>query len=240
MSLRAFIREHQEAIIVDFAAFARTLMPAGADMSEAELRDHADVMLTAVVHDMGIQQTTDEQSRKSHGDGTAQTMKASGKLHADDRIKHGFTFRAVLAEFRALRATVLRLYQKSGGLDLLEVRRFNEAIDEGLTESMHQFAVQRDLFRDQFVGILSHDLRGPLGVVTTGAALLAVPEDNPERRGRVATRMLHSAQRMERLIADLLDFTRFRLGGTNPPHTARWRSPSRLRRRGGRDPHRTP
>jgi hypothetical protein len=41
MSLSAFTHDHQEEIIVEFAAFARTLMPPGADMSEAELRDPA-------------------------------------------------------------------------------------------------------------------------------------------------------------------------------------------------------
>jgi signal transduction histidine kinase len=214
MSLSTFIRKHQEEIIVEFAIFARTLMPAGADMSETELRDHAEEMLTAVVQDLGTAQTREEQSSKSKGHGFAHTMKASAKLHADHRIQHGFTFRSVIAEFRALRATVLRLYDESGASDLTEVRRFNEAVDEALTESMEQFAKKADLFRDQFIGVLSHDLRGPLGAVIAGAALLAVPEDNPQRRGRVVTRMMRSAQRMERMIGDLLDLTHARLGGT--------------------------
>lgn len=216
MSLRAFIRDHQEEIIVEFATFARTLMPTGGDMSEAELRDHAHAILTAIVDDMGTTQTGQEEARKSKGHGAARTMRDSGKLHADDRISHGFTFRSVLAEFRALRATVLRLYEEHGGSDLSEVRRFNEAIDEALTESMHQFAETTDLFRDQFIGILSHDLRTPLGAVINGATLLAESEDNPQLRGRVVTRVMRSAQRMKRLIGDLLDLTHARLGGTIP------------------------
>jgi hypothetical protein len=134
-------------------------MPAGADMSEAELRDHAEDMLSAVVEDISAAQTTEEQSLKSQGRGSAHAMEASGRLHADDRIQHGFTLRSVLAEFRARRATVLRLYEESGESDLGEFRRFNEAIDEGLTESMDRFANQTDRFRDQFIGIVSHDLR---------------------------------------------------------------------------------
>jgi two-component sensor histidine kinase len=148
MSLSAFIRGHHEAIVSEFAVFAKTLMPPGTDMTEAQLRDHADEILTAVVQDMGIPQSADEQFRKSRGSGSAKIMAASGKLHADDRIQHGFTFRSMLAEFRALRATVLGLYDKSGGSDLTDVRRFNEAIDEALTESMDRFAAQTDLFRD--------------------------------------------------------------------------------------------
>ena len=216
MSLSAFIREHHEEIISEFAVFARTLMPPGADMTEAELRDHAEEILTAIVLDISVAQTSDEQSRKSHGLGSANTMRASGTLHADDRIRHGFMFRSVLAEFRALRATVLRLYAESGATDLTEVLRFNEAVDEALTESMDRFTVQTDQFRDQFVGILSHDLRTPLGAITAGAALLALPEDNPQRRSWVVTRIMSSAQRMERMIRDLLDVTLARLSGSIP------------------------
>jgi signal transduction histidine kinase len=216
MSLRAFIDDHREKIISEFAAFARTLMPPGADMTEAELRDHAEQILTAVVDDIRTPQTAEEQSLKSRGRGSAKLMEASGRLHADDRILHGFTFRAVLAEFRALRATVLRLYEQSGQTDLADVRRFNEAIDEAMTESMDRFARQTDRFRDQFIGVLGHDLRTPLGAVTAGAALLAIPEDNPERRLRIVPRIINSAQRMERLIADLLDLANARLGGSLP------------------------
>ncbi len=216
MSLSAFIRNHQEAIIVEFASFARTLMPAGADMSDTDLRDHAESMLTAVVQDLATTQTREEQSRKSEGHGSARAMAASGKLHADNRIEHGFTFRAVLAEFRALRATVLRLYEDSGASDLGDVRRFNEAVDEAMTESMDRFAVQTDLFRDQFIGVLGHDLRTPVGAISMGAALLASPEDNPQRRGRVVTSIMNSARRIERMIADLLDLTSARLGGSIP------------------------
>jgi signal transduction histidine kinase len=216
MSLSAFIRDHHEEIISEFAVFARTLMPPGADMSETELRDHAEDILNAVVHDMSIAQTGNEQALKSQGHGSAQTMEASGTLHADDRIQHGFSFRSVLAEFRALRATVLRLYAEGGAADLREVARFNEAIDESLTASMDRFAVQTDRFRDQFIGVLSHDLRTPLGAITAGAALLALPDDNPQRRSWVVTRIMNSAQRMERMVRDLLDVTRARLGGDIP------------------------
>jgi hypothetical protein len=216
MSLSGFIRDHHEAIISEFGRFAKTLMPPGPEMTEAELRDHAEEILTAVVQDMSIPQSPEEQYLKSRGHGVAKTMEASGALHADDRIRHGFTFRAVLAEFRALRATVLRLYEESGATDLADVRRFNEAIDEAMTESMDRFAARTDLFRDQFIGVLSHDLRNPLGAITVSAALLAVAEDNPERRGRAVARIMNSAQRMERMIGDLLDLTQTRLGGVLP------------------------
>jgi hypothetical protein len=48
MSLSVFIRDHHEEIISEFAVFAKTLMPPGAEMSEVELRYHAEEILTAL------------------------------------------------------------------------------------------------------------------------------------------------------------------------------------------------
>lgn len=183
-------------------------------MTETDLRDHAEELLTAIAEDVNVDQTPEEQGRKARGLGAAAAMLASGRLHADGRIGHGFTLGQVMAEFRALRASVLRLYELTGSGDLSGVRRFNESIDEALTESVTRYAAQTDLYRDQFIGILSHDLRSPLSAITAGAALLSSSAD--ARQSRAAGRILNSAQRMGRMIGDSLDLTRARLGGTIP------------------------
>jgi signal transduction histidine kinase len=216
LRLGQFIDRHRDEIISEFAAFARTLIPPGSDMTERELRDHAKDMLIGIAEDLNTRQTVAEQSDKSQGRGLANVMAASGRLHADGRIEQGFTPAQMLAEFRALRATVLRLYERSGDNDPGGVTRFNEAIDEVLTESMTRYAAKTDLYRDQFIGILSHDLRSPLSAITAGAALLAASANDDQRQARVAARILNSAQRMERMIGDLLDLTRTRLGGAIP------------------------
>jgi signal transduction histidine kinase len=215
-SLSAFIQRNHRDIIEEFAAFARTLMAPSSTMSDQELRDHCEELLVAIAEDLDTEQTSHQQSQKSRGHGTAEIMRVSGRLHADARLHHGFTLIHVLAEFRALRASVLHLYERTGGDDLAGVRRFNEAVDEALTESLAHYSAQTDLYRDQFVGILGHDLRSPLGAITAGAALLAHAAENDQRQARVAGRILNSAQRMERMIADLLDLTRMRLGGVIP------------------------
>ena len=216
MRLSEFIERHHEDIIVTFSGFARTLMPPGAEMTEIERRDHAKEMLTAIVQDLNTEQSVEEQSEKSKGVGSANVMAVSGRLHAEGRIRHGFSPAQMLAEFRALRASVLRLYERFGHRDIAGVTRFNEAIDEALTESMTRYAAKTDLYRDQFIGILSHDLRSPLGAITAGAALLAASANDDKRQARVAGRILNSAQRMARMIGDLLDLTRSRLGGAIP------------------------
>jgi PAS domain S-box-containing protein len=71
-------------------------------------------------------------------------------------------------------------------------------------------------FREQFVGIVSHDLRNPLTAILTSAQLLQRYGELPERQARVAARISSSADRMARMIDDLLDFARSRLGGGFP------------------------
>jgi Signal transduction histidine kinase len=216
MALSDFIRLHTDEIINAFEAFARTMMPPGANMVPSELRDHAQEMLTALIADMDGSQSRGEQSKKSMGMGSAHAMEASGHLHADARIRHGFKPAQLLAEFRALRASVLHLYEESGATDLADVRRFNEAIDEALTESMTRYTAMTDRYRDQFIGILGHDLRNPLNSIASGATLLTIRADADSTTANVASGMLRSAHRMGRLINDLLDLTQARLGGEIP------------------------
>src|SRR5688572_18082648 len=102
-SLSAFIQRNHRDIIGEFSAFARTLMPPNSTMSDQELRDHCEELLVAIAGDLDTDQTSHEQSQKSRGHGSAHTMRVSGRLHADGRLRHGFSLNQVLAEFRALR-----------------------------------------------------------------------------------------------------------------------------------------
>jgi signal transduction histidine kinase len=67
-------------------------------------------------------------------------------------------------------------------------------------------------FRERFLGVVSHDLRNPLHAILISANALLRAEDIPEPRLKSIRRVVTSAERMGRMIADLLDFTRGRLG----------------------------
>ncbi|HET8541683.1 MAG TPA: ATP-binding protein [Anaeromyxobacter sp.] len=69
--------------------------------------------------------------------------------------------------------------------------------------------------RDEVLSVVSHDLRNPLGVVTLGARVLAdLPEGDGavERARATGARVLRAAERMARLIGDLLDLATLRAG----------------------------
>jgi signal transduction histidine kinase len=64
--------------------------------------------------------------------------------------------------------------------------------------------------------MVSHDLRNPLGSIIMGATLLSHNDGLDDRSMRVISRIQNSARRMERLVGDLLDLTRTRLGSEIP------------------------
>jgi signal transduction histidine kinase len=65
-------------------------------------------------------------------------------------------------------------------------------------------------FREQFLAILAHDLRQPLNVFGLGSDIVASPTTTHEGRAGVSARMSRAASRMQRMIEDLLDFSRSR------------------------------
>ncbi len=77
-------------------------------------------------------------------------------------------------------------------------------------------ALQRAVFAQQLIGIVSHDLRNPLGAISLSATGLVHHGNLDERNAFYARLILTSAERATRLVRDLLDFTRARLGGGIP------------------------
>jgi len=71
-------------------------------------------------------------------------------------------------------------------------------------------------FREQFLAILAHDLRQPLNVFALGGETLAAVDTPQEARTRVANQLGKAAGRMQRMIAELLDFSRARPAGGMP------------------------
>ncbi len=91
----------------------------------------------------------------------------------------------------------------------------HEITERKRTEEEHARVVE-ELSRavhisEMFVGILSHDLRNPLGAILGGANLLS-NELTDEKSARILSRVVSSGERMGRMIDQLLDFTRARIG----------------------------
>jgi signal transduction histidine kinase len=216
MRLAEFISRDMEAILREWDAFAATLYPATAKMTARGLRDHAQQILEAVVADLGTWQTTDQQSEKSMGRGpkVPNAARTAAQTHAVLRAGSGLDINQLAAEYRALRASVLRLWEEAcdPAVDCLqEMVRFNEAIDQSLTESIRFFSEQVDRSRNLLLGMLGHDMRNPLNAIVMTAASLRRMNVG-ENVSEAAECLIRSGASIQSLLDDLVDFNRTSLG----------------------------
>jgi hypothetical protein len=200
---------------------ASTVSPAGGTMDVEALRDHADKMLTVIAADLMTAQSASEQAEKSKGHAAdADDVATAAEEHGAARAVSGFTIGEMVAEYRALRASVINLWTREVGElktdDLGDLLRFNEAIDQSLAESVTEFTENVDESKEMFVAILGHDLRTPLGAIFTSAKFMLDTGELKEPHLSLASRIASSATRTMSMVGDLLDFTRSRLGGGIP------------------------
>ncbi len=102
-------------------------------------------------------------------------------------------------------------------LDMMQ--HFSELISLQLVADAREQATHAELakseqtaqLREQFIAVLSHDLRNPLAsVAMTTASLLRRPLSDGDRKS--VERIRRSVRRMSTMVTDLLDFTRAKLG----------------------------
>ena len=220
MTLAQFISEHMEEILIEWEQFAATLSPM-ARQNSAGLRDHAKAILSAIVLDMQRPQSEVQQEVKSKGWAKRDEKRGetAAEQHGAARFAEGLDINQMVAEYRALRACVIRRWM--AGTDnaeskLDDLTRFNEAVDQALTESIAMFSAHLNRSRELLMGVLGHDLRNPLGVILQSAQLLAMHPDVKGVPAKAVERILSGGRRAEELVTDLLDVARTRLGGALP------------------------
>ncbi|WP_248800265.1 sensor histidine kinase [Pseudomonas sp. MWU13-2105] len=222
MHLSTFIVQQVDSIVDEWEQFAKTLTPAADAMGRGDLRDHAKSILLAAARDMQTQQSASEQTAKSKGDSpdSSPGLDIAAASHGELRHTAGFDLMQMTSEFRHLRACVIRRWVGSLVSPELEhfqeMIRFNEAIDEALTESTAAYAEQVNRSRDIFLAILGHDLRAPLQAVSMSTEML-VRKTRLDADGLLYVASIRrGARHMGSMISDLLEFVRSRLGSSLP------------------------
>lgn len=215
MSLSAFILSNLEPILKEWEEFAASLAPLE-DATRLQLRDHAAAVLRVIAHDLDTPQEEYQSIAKSKGLAKTVGVDTAAETHAEERVAAGFSGEQVMAEYRALRSSVLRLWARSAGIttqdDIRDMIRFNEAIDQAQTESMARYSRMLREAQNLFLAILGHDVRTPLGAVSMGAQVLLMDQSLPSKALKVGLRILNSSKRMDAIVRDLLDFSTTHLG----------------------------
>lgn len=221
MRLNTFINTHLADILTEWESFAQTQSPAADTMPPLALRDHAKEILLAIALDIETQQNPAEQQQKSQGQALDEhSVRSAASVHGALRQASDFSLLQLSAEFRALRASVLRLWlphvNQMSTSTVDEMVRFNEAIDQALAESIITYSARADETRELFLAILGHDLRAPISTMTLAGELLTHAELTIERATQVGTRVKRSAGIMKTMVNDLLGYTRTQLGNGLP------------------------
>jgi signal transduction histidine kinase len=219
MRLGDFITDHMESIMAEWEAFAGTIVPPALTMDRKALRNHAKLMLEAIALDLRNPQSAEEQRTKSFGLGRKIADESSAETHAAQRLFAGFTIEQMISEYRALRASVLKLWTNGAAFEAASERddmmRFNEAVDQAIAESVGRYASMVSKSQHLFLAILGHDLRNPLAT-TMMAAQFIMQGGDPEKVQTAALRIHHAGKRMNQLVNDLIDYTRTNLGSNLP------------------------
>lgn len=95
-----------------------------------------------------------------------------------------------------------------------ELLAFHLDAEDKLTTSERKLAVEVEAgeLREQFIAVVGHDLRNPLAAIDAGVSMLRKVQE-PTRAALILDQMQRSTSRMSRLIDNILDFARGRLGG---------------------------
>lgn len=215
MRLSEYILENMEVILKEWENFARKIQPSDRRMDVKELRDHAEDMLKTIAADLATEQTELERREKAEGDKPKLDEETAAEVHADSRWHSGFPIDLLIAEYRALRASVLHLWLQDSPFSSREetddLIRFNEAIDQSLAESVTRYSQTVMSAQDVFLGMLGHDLRSPLNSLGLSAQLLMHTETDG-RLTQLGSRMFNSVLRMKQMLDNLLEFTQGRIG----------------------------
>ena len=219
MRLSEFIIENMEDILSEWEAFASTITPQALTMDSKRLREYAKLMLDAIVLDLSHTQSAEQQKLKSFGLGRLLQGESSAETHAIGRHFSGFSTNQLLSEYRALRASVLRLWAREemrGAItDADDITRFNEAIDQAIVEAVATHSELIAKAQHLFLAILGHDLRNPMST-TLMASRFILESDDLDKHVVAANRIHNAIKRMEKLVNDLIDYTRTHLGSTLP------------------------
>lgn len=220
MRLSLFIERYMSEIMTEWESFADSLASASGRMSTLQLRDHAEAILNSIAHDIDTAQSPAEQYEKSRGNSPSLGVTSAASVHGGQRHANNFTLLELSAEFRALRATVLRLWLPQAGAlssdSISQMIRFNEGIDQALAESIVTYSTSSEQTRELFLAILGHDLRAPLATMSLSGALLMQPGLSLGEARETGARVRRSALLMAGMVDDLIGYTRTQLGSGMP------------------------
>jgi signal transduction histidine kinase len=143
------------------------------------------------------------------------------RVHGAQRWGVGYDLTDLVREYGVLRRCIFSVAEEAGTpFELRTFERVAELLNLGIAEAVDEFVRRKDAAlratREEALTTVSHDLRGPLQVVTNAVPLLrssleSTPVD-PAEVAKLIASVERAATTMTELIAGLLDLSRIEAG----------------------------
>ena len=161
------------------------------------------------------------EDERSNADAMLENERAARRRYPDDFLAEREATDTNLSGERAHVDTLLVDQREANERLVSATIRAQELSEEADAAKERAEGSERELravaeFREMFIGVLGHDLRNPLTSISMAAARLLRSDHLHARDAESATRIIRGSQRMLRMITQLLDLTRARLGGGLP------------------------
>ena len=132
-------------------------------------------------------------------------------VHGDERARMtSYGPEQVIHEYQLFRDAFLHvLRQHALELDGVQWAVFHASLDRAMREAVRNFTQVHQSLRHRTAAALSHDMRGPLSVITNGAQVLRLRPDTSEQLRGTATRILENGQRLNGMVEELLEALSF-------------------------------
>lgn len=140
MNFAEFIRNNIENLLQEWDLFAQTIRPA---LDKNTLRDHAEALFKNIADDIEALQNKYEQTEKSKG--YKPKSQSIAERHGLDRFRTGYRITEVIAEYKFMRAIIIRLWKKhnpSASLKVHNLISFNEALDQQIFDATGRFYME--------------------------------------------------------------------------------------------------
>lgn len=132
--------------------------------------------------------------------------------HALEHHRAGRELTDALTEYEALRKMLLEIALGGDQVELASsLLTLATALDRTICAACARYESEHDHVRERFLGMLVHDLRDPLTAVTMSANLLA-DMTLGDKQAQLVGRITRGARRIEKMVDEVVDFARSRLG----------------------------
>jgi signal transduction histidine kinase len=146
----------------------------------------------------------------------------SASAHGGERARMTpFGPEQVVHEYQILRESIAAVAKGRVDLGEPEWAVIDRSINTATRESIRSFTRIHEEMRHKVAAALSHDMRTPLSVVANGAHILGVTSDWSKVR-HVASRIASNADRLDDMMAELLDALTYQGAAKIPLHLTRF------------------